>query len=301
VNTAFLDAQHVSSFLGDDGLARMVRSAQSYNPKLVSVARVSDLRSGNFGRFLRATFPRLGIVVPYEELDTVDLLNALADLQCEPKDCVLFIDFVGAPLDVDGASSSVAALFDLAAEAAQWGRIVFQASSFPSKNPASPGGTAAVARSEWKVFNEAIAECSVLPHLIGYGDYGADSGVIRFSKKGGGRAIRHIRYTSADEVIVFRSAETGKDTDLMQGVCHCIVSSPHYCGRGFSYADERIWRIAKGLDGPGNASNWREWNMAHHMTKVVRDLGSASGVEFVHRIDEDFESTPDLFSLPLGA
>jgi hypothetical protein len=30
----------------------------------------------------------------------------------------------------------------------------------------------------------------------------------------------------------------------------------------------------------GNASMWREWNTAHHITRVVHDLGAMEGIQF---------------------
>jgi hypothetical protein len=53
-----------------------------------------------------------------------------------------------------------------------------------------------------------------------------------------------------------------------------------------------MWEAAKGLVPPGNPSIWREWNMAHHMTRVLRDLAAYSGVSFTDgQITEIVEQT----------
>jgi Beta protein len=278
---AFLDAQFVAPALGDEGLKKLFRTAQGTNNKLVSVATVGDLFNPTYRAFMRDSKPRIGVYLPYEDVDTKSLLEGLKALNCAPEDCLLFLDFTGAPFEIDGIAGSVAGLFDRLGTAARWYRIVFQGSAYPTTNPADRGGKFLVPRHEWQTFHEALKECSISPTLIGFGDYGADCGEINFPRKsGGGRAIRHLRYTGTKHTVVVRGAEQGTDAVIMRDVCQRVLDSGHFAGQGFSYADDLIWRGAKGLDGPGNASTWREWNMAHHMTRVVRDLGAMAGVTF---------------------
>lgn len=100
--------------------------------------------------------------------------------------------------------------------AAQWARIIFQGSNFPTKNPAENDSQCSIPRSEWQVFLAALNECSVPPNVIGYGDFGADHGEIKFRRKGGGSApIRHIRYTGKKATFVFRGRESGKQGEVM--------------------------------------------------------------------------------------
>ena len=117
--------------------------------------------------------------------------------------------------------------------------------------------------------------------MTAYGGFGADCGEMAFPKGPSGRAIRHLRYTTPDHTLVVRGKNEGRDNDVMKDVFQRIVDSGHFAGQHFSYADDRIWRGAKGLDGSGNASMWREWNMAHHITRVVRDRGAMEGITFV--------------------
>lgn len=148
-------------------------------------------------------------------------------------------------------------------------------------NPADHASQTLVPRHEWKTFHAALKECSVPMDRIGYGDFGADAGEINFPKKsGGGRAIRHLRYTLKNDTLVIRGAKIGQDADVMVDVFERVLKSGHYAGQTFSYADDEIWRRAKRLDSCGNSSMWREWNMAHHLARVVRDLGAIAGVKF---------------------
>lgn len=290
---AFLDAQHVASFLGDAGLRTLFRTAQAQNSKLVAVATVDDLFNPTYAAFLRASAPRIGVFVPYEKLDTQRMREGLKSIGCTPDECVVFVDFNRAPFELEGIEIAVAAIFDELAAAARWFRIVFQGSSFPKTNPAKTKGTFAVVRHEWDVFQAAIKECSVSPEQIGYGDYGPDSSEIKFSKKKGGAApYRHIRYTVDGSNLVVRGSDTGTQASAMKDVCQAILSSGKFLGRDFSYADEAIYQIGNGRWSAGTPSMWREWNMAHHMTYIVRQLGAQTGEIFAFgHLREDAEQS----------
>ncbi|WP_112309668.1 beta family protein [Pseudogemmobacter bohemicus] len=61
-------------------------------------------------------------------------------------------------------------------------------------------------------------------------------------------------------------------------LCKQIIEWKEYSGRGFSFADDRVWRNAEGLtDTCGDATGWRELNTAHHLVRIVRDMGAMSG------------------------
>lgn len=281
IRRAFLDSHYIAKHLDDDGLRKIFRIAQSRNPEIVAVARLEDLRNPLYQEFMCRSAIKIAVLITYEEIDVDVIREALVAAGVSASDCVLFIDFSGAPLDPELAAGSVAAIFDLADQVGRWQRIIFQASNFPSKNPAAHGGDELIRRDEWSVFHAALKECSVSPDRIGYGDFGADcSGMVFPKGKGGGRAIRHIRYTTPTHTLVVRAKSEGKDEVLMQDVCQRILDSGQFAGQDFSSADDQIFRVAQRMAGPGNASMWREWNMTHHMTRVVRDLGLMIGKKF---------------------
>lgn len=281
LHPAFLDAQYATPALEGDGLLRMFAVARSYNPNLIPVAQVSDLADPTYRKIIGATSPRFGIYMPYEDIDPDALISAVQNIGVSPQDCVIFVDFTGADLEPERAAGSIGFVFDLLGECAPWNRIVFQGSVFPTANPAEHGQSILIPRNEYKSFVAAREECSVSVDRIGYGDYAADCGEINFpTKSGGGKAIRHIRYTTPTDTFVVRGEKEGSDEQIIRDVCQKIIASPHYSGRDLSYADERIWQIAKGLASCGNASMWREWNTAHHLTLAVHDLGRKAGIEF---------------------
>lgn len=300
IHRAFLDTRYVAKRLGDDGLRRLFEVAQGSNGKLVAVAGVKDLFNPVFGRFLRKSAPRIGIYVHYEKLDTNLLLEGVKSIGCVPEECTVFLDFHRAPFEIDGIATSIAGLFDELGMAARWEQIVFQGSAFPSRNKVAPGGLAEIPRLEWNAFHLALRECSISPDRTGYGDYGADSSEIKFSKGGGGPPFRHIRYTGDSVTLNIRGADSGTPTSAMQEVCRRLISREEFAGKGFSHADEQLYFLANGLVSAGPPSTWREWNMNHHITKVVRDLGNLAGIKFFERGASAHEVQENLFDFDQG-
>ena len=80
----------------------------------------------------------------------------------------------------------------------------------------------------------------------------------------------------------------------MKAVLKDLVARPDFAGKMFSYADHRMWDAANGHAKPGSASMWREWNMAHHITRVVHDLAALSGLSFE---DEPEHREPEQLSI----
>lgn len=291
---AYLDPQYVMPLLRDDGLTRMFQIAQARNPNLVPAVALSELQNPVWQKLLRPNVPRLAIHLPFEQLDRDALLAGLRALNCRAEDADVFLDFTGAPFDMADVAASVAGQFDILAEIAPWRHIIFQGSAFPVKNPADEGKDVAVPRLEWTTFLRAMADCNVAPARLGYSDFGADCGEINFPRKGGGKPIRHTRYTSAKTTFVVRGKDTGSHADNMTDVFSRLIGSEHFSGQGFSYADRRMWEAAKGIASCGNPSMWREWNMAHHMVRVVRDLGVMAGITFA---DGPISTVPEQASL----
>lgn len=281
LHRAFLDARHVTPYLDEVSHEKLYRIAQARNPNLVIVAGAHELSNPVFRTVLRSSAPRLAIQVPFGEVTPQEIASQLIQLGCKPSECFIFLDLMGANLEPDVAAEPIAAQFQQFADYADWGRLVYQASAYPKVNKAEPEGQLLIPRDEWKSFQAALKLVSVKPDMIAYGDYAADCWEIEFSTKAsGGRAIRHLRYTGGSDTLVVRAGASGRDQALMSDVCRRIVSSSSFAGPGFSYADKRIWELARGACGPGNASNWREWNTAHHLSKVVRDLAARAGMSF---------------------
>lgn len=278
---AFLDFHLAATTLGDDGIETLFRIANAVNPRLLPVLSIADLSNPARQALLANGSVKAGIYLDFEDADPSALIEGLENCGLRSDECVLFVDFTGAPLGVDFAPS-IAGVFEMLDDAARWNKIVYQASAYPEKLPVGPDERTLIARAEWTTFQAALKETSVRRDRLAYGDFGADCGRMVFpTGKGGGRPKPHLRYTGKTHTLVVRGSDTGDFTPTMRNVCRQIVESKDYGGRGFSYADDRIWRNAKGLtDTCGDAKGWRELNTAHHLVRIVRDLGTMAGLRF---------------------
>lgn len=280
---AFLDPQFAANSLGDDGLTKLFKMTGAVNPHLLPVLRADDL--GNPGRvaLLRDGAVRGAIYLDFEEVDPSKLMEQVRKAGLQPERLVLFVDFTGAPLGRDYAPA-IAEIFDQLDGVARWNKIVYQASAYPEKLPVGPNEQIMIPRLEWMTFLAALKETGVHSDRLAYGDFGADCGRMAFpikKGKGGARPKPHLRYTGRAHTFVIRGSDTGTPTSAMRAVCKEIIDSEEFSGRAFSYADDRIWRNAKGLsDNCGDASAWRELNTAHHLVRIVRDLGTLAGMSF---------------------
>ncbi len=280
MHPAFVDVQYASDALGDDGVEALFRIALEVNDKLVPVFTIPDLMNSARRKLLRGSVGA-GIYLDFEEADPSMVLEGIKSQGLRSEECVLFVDFTGAPLGEDFAPA-IAEIFDQLDGVARWRRIVYQASAYPEKLPVGADEQTKIGRTEWTTFLAALDETGVQSDRLAYGDFGADCGRMVFPKgKGGGRPRPHLRYTGKSQTLVVRGSDTGAFTPTMRKVCQQIINSGEYCGRGFSYADELIWQYARGwTDTCGDATGWREINTAHHLVRIVRDLGTMSGVSF---------------------
>jgi hypothetical protein len=276
---AYLDAQYMLAEPSDEGIVRLYRVARAQNDKLIAVAPASDLANPIWSKLALPTFPRLAIHLRAENLDAEQLAEGIKSLGIDAADCEIFVDFSDLELGMEDVGAIVNGTLDDLSEIAQWGCIVFQGSNFPTKNPAEAGKTAIVPRHEWTIFNEALRDCDIPHDRLGFSDFGADCGKINFpKKKSSAIAIPHIRYTTKTSTLVIRGAATGNQSERMVAVLKELTGHADFAGKSFSYADKRMWDTANGRATAGTASNWREWNMAHHILRVVTDLAAMTGV-----------------------
>ncbi len=292
----FIDTRFGSEYLNQEDIAQVFVQAQHRNPNLAPVVSSAQLSNRFYQSFVNPARSGLGIRVDYDDIDVGDILTRIHTLNCSPEDCVIFIDFTGANITPELATGSVTGIIDDLGDAAAWRRIVPQFSDFPLANPAKPDSSVFIPRDGWKTFLASLNECSVPKNTLGYGDFGADCGHFKFPKKSGGKAIRHLRYTTETDTLVQRGPDIGKHAVAMQAVCQKIIENSVYAGSSFSYADRQIMRIANGLETCGNPSNWREWNTAHHITRVVHDLSMMFGTTYETVPKEEYLEQATLFA-----
>jgi hypothetical protein len=274
----------------------MFESARKANTLPIPLVTASDLVGGDPAPYRAAidnSSPmKFGIVFSSGELADDERLNQVLDvielLGIDPQDCVAIADFHDAEFaDPDLVAPVIAGVLDTLQKSARWQQIVFQGTSYPEANPATPGSCEVIPRNEWLSWKKAVHFDPDTAHYLAFGDYAADCAKMNF-KSGGAVPIRHFRYATPEAWLVQRGGDEGNHSSVMREVCRELVKNPGYAGRNFSVADERIYQIAHHRAGPGSAKEWRGINTTHHITRVVADIGTIRGFTFTRTAVEDF-------------
>jgi Beta protein len=289
---AFLDIRFLFPEFGEaeciEWLPRMFDIARKANSKPIPVVTLSDAIGSRAPAFRIAlateSETKAAIRIESGEIDgqlSGRVAAAMASLDLTPSDCTVLADFSDADFSDTSAVANIAqgAMEDLQA-IGRWRQIVFQGTNYPEVNPAKSDGIAIIPRNEWLAWKEAVKLDGSSPEHLIFGDYGADCAKFEFKKTSGGIPIRHYRYATSDSWLVVRGIATGQADSVMRDVCERILKSGKFAGRAFCSADDYIFGTAKGWAGPGNGSTWREINTAHHITRVVRDIGGIKGMLF---------------------
>lgn len=198
---------------------------------------------------------------------------AMSRFAITPENCAVMLDFADADLaDVEAVASIAQAALEDVQAIGVWASVIFQGTNYPERNPADENSTATVARNEWLAWKAAgQADANTSEHPV-FGDYCADNAKFEF-RSGGSAPHKHYRYCIAESWPVARGKTNLTYEESMRGVCQSILNSGKFAGRDFSSSDEYIYRTAKGYDGPGNPTTWREINTTHHITQVISDIG----------------------------
>jgi hypothetical protein len=268
---------------------------------------VSDLRTIEGSAFdaihtvVREITQNFALRITLDDLARGDLRKrihaVLLKLALKPQNCILLLDFGKAEMsNPEAVSDILLAEFQKVMEFGLWGQVIWQATSYPEKNPAMPGQLVELPRNEWLAWGRAIDLDSELRKKLMYGDFAADSSKFNFSS-GGIAPISHYRYSTPRNWVIVRASDVGLDKDAMKKVAKRLVASVHFAGRTFSLGDKYIYDTAHDKDGPGNATTWRKVNTIHHLTRVVTDLGPQRGYQIVEREDVPEPEQTDLFGV----
>lgn len=131
-----------------------------------------------------------------------------------------------------------------------------------------------VARNELKIWARLAADLPMGKELR-YSDYGivhpdfaADDMPV------GGTANCKIRYTTDNDILVFRGHKRAGDSGQPFQLARQVRAHSAYCGPGYSFGDEYIDRVANPDDstGPGNLGNWVLADMNHHLAFAARQM-----------------------------
>ena len=286
-------------------LPKMYESTRKAGLTVTPVASLHDLAGVRQQAFKDAISHDDEIVitlrVPNAVVDEPDikdrLLRSLEDVGVDCARCLVLLDFTDADFSQSEIVSGVIEnAYERMEMAGRWYAIAFEGTSYPVKNRAPHGGEILEPRNEWKAWRLAMHYEENTPEHIVFGDYAADCARMLFGKMGAA-AIRHHRYTTdQDTWYNVRGTEMGSIQPVMRDVCRRIANSAYYAGRGFSWADDQIHKIALEGGSAGAPKDWRAVNTNHHITRVVRDLGGIRGIVFGDRTVAPSREQLEMFS-----
>lgn len=305
---SLLDVRFLLASLGeadlDEWLPQLFRIAERSHALPIPVTTLADAegpRLSAFRKIVDGDGAGMCLRLTLTDLADPDLRarahRALLKLVIKPHQCLLMLDFSDADLDNTAvAAELVVGAYQRVMEIGLWHQVIFQATGYPSKNPAQPNSIATLPRSEWRVWRTAIESDPTLRDHLLFGDFAADS--AKFVFKGGAvQPIRHYRYSTAENWVVVRGSGDRRLIDDMRDVARRLVASRHFVGRAFSRADEAIFALSEDATGPGNATTWRRLNTVHHLTMVVSQLAPVRGFTIAQREAPQFARQASLFDL----
>ncbi|MEE3624541.1 hypothetical protein UCD39_11145 [Nitrospirillum sp. BR 11752] len=287
-----IETTHILDEFGRDQiglwLPKMFERARDASVQAIPLVSLSDFLNGNVDAYSasanHSSQLKIGIIASSADLADNDSLKRAVDLlqkkNIQPDQSLIIADFHDADFSqVDLVAPIISAVLESLQMLAPWKKIAFQGTNYPEKNPAEPGSYYVVPRNEWLAWQKAVNfDPLTAEHMI-FGDYAADCSNLNFGTNKA-IAIRHYRYTTGDSWLVQRGLDTGPHKTNMESVCSEILASGLFSGRSFSSADNYIYLTAKGLAGPGNATDWRAINTTHHITRVVNDIGKIKHISF---------------------
>jgi hypothetical protein len=268
-------------------MPKLFSRARSLGVLAVPVADLTALEKIGVAAF-RASLPvdygmKFGLRIQSGDMTDPNLNErikaVLSSLDLVPAACTVFSDFSDADLsDHLLVAPIIGSALEQLQTYGQWQLVAFQGTHFPETNPAKPGQTVSHPRNEWRAWREAVKfDPSTAEQMI-FGDFAADSAKLNFGGSGA-RPIPHLRYTTDSHWLVVRGGETGSTHQVMKDVCERVVNSGEFSGPLFSTADLYIDQVASGVSATaGNAANWRQVNITHHITRVVADIAKVRGI-----------------------
>jgi hypothetical protein len=199
--------------------------------------------------------------------------RALRLVQMRPEAIQLVVDFNDIrKYNLDLLRGLVIGALRNVATPERWKALVLVASSIPKtlSEVAAAGQITAVARKEWKLFNDIIGER--LPRIPTYGDFAVnhpDRGVrvVKYSPSA------NIRYTSESDFLIARALKR-KSNEASRELCQMLISDPRFMGKDFSDGDREIVECAEGKGGVGNGSTWRRRDTRHHIEFKLQQLAN---------------------------
>ncbi len=299
-----VDPRFLYSRLGDDSrdwLPNLYRAIAAAHGRAIPVASLSDFSSASRVEGLKkAVDPtNIGLALRLTLDETMDsalptqIQSALRALVARPDQTVLVIDGSGSHLDLETTPEVVSGVILKLMETGLWRRIIFQSTSYPEANPAKPNTLEILPRPEFGIWRRVRETDPTLRENVMFGDFGADSAKFHFESVNIA-PIRHFRICTSSEWLVPRGENDVPHRVATRTAATHLVSDARYSGRAFSWGDNFLFERSNGFNGPGSSTTWRAVNTNHHLTMVVRDIGTLNNFEIGRYAHGDFDNQMQL-------
>ena len=226
-----------------------------------------------------------GCVVRVEREDLYDtpglkaeLEDLLGDLRLTPGDVDLVADMKMLREEQEG--SDLEFLIDVLPQLPYlkaWRSFWFAGGSFPEfLTGIAPESTVYIPRLEWTIWN-GLTRGLRGSRVPKFADYGIAHPISPDVNTRTMNMSANIRYTAEDHWIVLKGRSTrthgyGQFNDL----CRRLGAATEFCGRHFSHGDRYFDDCARGADGPGQATKWRQAGSSHHVEFVSVQVEKAN-------------------------
>lgn len=209
-----------------------------------------------------------------------DLLSIAGLVDAQLGRCLLLIDAGPlAKVDEEGFSHLLAYQFSRLIQPKDWALVIFSSTTFPDAPKIAAWESAAFDRTDWLLYRHMVTareEFSVFPV---FSDYGLDYPKYTVSKAF--QPTAHLRYSTENKYFIFK----GRSVKFEDGyanifrVADRLVNSGIFKGGEYSKGDAYINLLSSGKGKTGHASKWRWCSTDHHLTLVLRQLGSLLNIQ----------------------
>lgn len=204
-----------------------------------------------------------------ESLDQqVEML--LGDTAVERADCDLVLDLGQIPQTLGYSAEDLRNGIEEIRHIRQFRNLILIGTSIPdSLAEVGQDAVGTLSRHELRLWRQLRS--TKLSRQPTFGDY-----IIQPPRRPNGfaRAVANIRYTSDDQVLIFRGHAIGKsDYAQYRNLCGLLASRREFRGRGFSWGDDQVASVVQGATPPLWQQEWRAIGSSHHLADAVESVG----------------------------
>jgi Beta protein len=227
---------------------------------------------------------RLGVAdLSTPDMLSVSLANRLNALKVSAGQTDLIVDFRGiTKAQVPLITWSAKMLLSSLPTPAAWRSLTVLCTTFPETlgGVVKPGSEGMIARGDWTLWQDIMADNVSLPRKPAFGDYGIQHPYLPDLAPQilNETMIPAIRYTCLDSWLIIRGHRfKTHGHEQFHELAAKLKARTEYQGPSFSWGDNYIERCALKTAKTGSQGTWRRVGTSHHLEFVVKQLSTLFG------------------------